>query len=228
MKNSLKFMCLVPFMMMLTSCICYTNGGFSKTDTGIESSISGKKVYLEEVILSDNAGTWVYLDKQRKEGTTYINTDEAARFVANKDDCKAIANYIASQYPAMFSTNKENAIPIRLKIDAQMLETKGSSVMASLCGLTFFIIPLSIDEFQSYTLVAETVEQIPKKANHVCSMETSTKMGGIYSPIVWIGLGSATGSEYGMSGLATLSWRNYYLTPEFASNAAAAVSKLVK
>lgn len=227
MKKYMKLVCVTSLLILLTSCVSYTNGKFSQVNAFGQGN--GGKVYLEEVTMSAEAATWVSLDKMRKEGKI-MNASESdyMRAQASQEDCQIIAQYIARRHPELFSSVKEGALPIRLEIDGHRQEHDFSMLMAMISGLTLQIIPSGTYCRQSFTLITETLETMPKKASLDCSLEVKNKTAGIYSPFAWVGMSGATATSFGMTGGASNMWQNYYLTPEFADNVAAAVSNLLE
>ena len=70
----------------------------------------------------------------------------------------------------------------------------------------------------------------PKVGLHMCTMNVMHSSGLCFFPFVWIGYSNAytkTINKHFMYGADDI-WRNHFLTPAFADNAAMAVVELMK
>ena len=246
MKRMLVAIAVFVAMSSLTSCISYTSSKITPSRSSTPMPPVQKKAYIEELTVSSSPSVWIRNAKQKKagvkigpQGVNGINNDveysfsqgmaQNTSFEASDKDFEEIARYIASCHPEIFSEQKEGAVPVKIQISGEKANVGGNLFIAALGGATFGIVPFGIYLKQPIDITIDTSDGISRKVSHSCRWKVTHKTAFCISPFGWIGASQAqiTHFDSDLNDNADEVWQNFFMTPEFADNAAFAVTKVL-
>ena len=249
MKRMLTTIAVVVTMFSLTSCISYTSSKIKPSQSSTIMPSVQKKAYIEELTMSSDADIWIRNSKQRKAGVKIgppsekdFNNDlehslnqgsasqqasSSRRFLASSEDYDEIAKYISSSHPEIFTLQKDEGIPVKIKIDGKSILIKQSIFDEIFNRLIFLgIFPFGCYGEEAIDILVETLEAPSKKESYNCTLIATYKTGICVSPFAWIGAAFAKAAHFD-GGNVDIIWQNHFLTPEFADSVAVAVRKLI-